>query len=324
MLIVSQVRSSIENVLGTCDDSVFYDKVNEAIEILANFGHWEPFIGFMDICTHGCNVTLPDDVEVPLMINVGGHPAQYRNKWFEFHLNGPGSECCNGSCSWSWDDKGDFPTYRELNSPSRLAAYPEVDEDKSANVRIYGYDEHDKWLMEDNGTGIMTDGLSLPLFNKSGYGLPSSIRTKRITRVTKPETKGFVKLVALDNDGVQLGYYRPYETVPQYRRIVVSGNGCNALSNCSTWNTWVRMRYRRKFYKVSTDQDPIPLNSLTALKLACMAVFKYEKNLFDEYEKYLSLAEQALMREEKTRAGPNQIKIQFEPNFIGTPYENMI
>lgn len=310
MIIVEDIIEQIRDVIGTCSDSVAYGILNEAIELLANTGHWSPLVGFMDICTQGCEITLPDDVEAPLAINVGGHPREYNNKWFEFHLNGPGSECCPSSCSFGWVDKGDFPTFRDPDEASRLVAYPDTTEAAGTNLRVYGYDECGKWIMETDCSGALVDGFTVPVL---AFGVPSAQKIKRITRVSKPITNGFVKLVAVEGNGVLLGYYRPGETNPAFRRIKVSGAGCGPLCSTGCTTTWVRMSFRRKVFKVENGSDSIPLHSVTALKMAVMAVQKYKKDLWEEYDQYFERAKACLQREEKTQNGPNQIKIQFQP-----------
>lgn len=312
MIIVGDILDEVKEVIGTCEDSVAYAALNEAIELLANTGHWSPLVGFMDICTDGCEITLPDDVEAPLAINVGGHPSEYSNKWFEYHLNGPGSTCCSSPCGFGWVDKGTFPTFRDPHRASRLVAYPDVAEAAGANLRVYGYDECGKWIMETDCSGALVDGFTVPML---GFGVPSGQKIKRITRVSKPVTNGFVKLAALDGHGVLLGYYRPGETNPSFRRITVSGAGCHNLGSCGSGctTTWVRMSFRRKVFKVENATDSIPLHSSTAIKMMVMAVTKYKKNLMEEYDAYFTRGQQALQREEKTQNGPNQIRIQFQP-----------
>lgn len=310
MIIAGDIIEQIRDVIGTCSDEVAYGILNEAVELLANTGHWSPLVGFMDICTQGCEITLPDDIEAPLAINVGGHPTEYANKWFEFHLNGPGSQCCNRPCSYSWVDKGDFPTFRDPHRACSLVAYPDTPEAADANFRVYGYDECGKWIMEQDCSGTLVDGFTVPILP---FGVPTTQKVQRITRVSKPVTNGFVKLVGVLGNGVLLGYYRPGETNPQFRRIKVSGAGCQSLQSCACTTTWVRMSFRRKVFKIENKTDAIPLHSVTALKMAVMAVEKYKKNILEEYESYFKAASDCLQREEKTQAGPNQIRVQFQP-----------
>lgn len=310
MIIVSDILEQVRDVIGTCSDEVAFGILNEAVELMANTGHWSPLVGFMDICTQGPEITLRDDIECPLAINVGGHPSEYSNKWFEFHLNGPGSSCFGQACTFGWIDKGEFPTFRDPHRTCSLVAYPDAVEADGANLRVYGYDECGKWIMEADCSGALVDGFTVPILQ---FGVPSKQKIKTITRVSKPVTNGFVKLVAVDGNGVMLGYYRPGETNPSYRRIKVSGAGCNTLQNCVCTTTWVRMSFRRKYFKVENGTDAIPLHSVTAIKMAVMAVQKYKANLIDEYDSYFLRATQCLQREEKTQAGPNQIRIQFQP-----------
>lgn len=324
MLTVGEIYDEVQRVLGTCSQEETFSKINEAIEELANLGNWDPMVIYLDICTQACEITLPDDIEVPLAINVGGVPCDFRNKWFEFHLNGPGSQCCPGSCSFAWSDKGEFPTFRDPVKPSQVAAYPEREEDASASVRVYGYDENNKWIMTADCNGVLQDGFEVPVIFGMGSGLTTSQKVKRITRVSKPVTNGFVKLVALDpgthSGGTLLGIFRPYITEPSFRRITVSGNGTDRFGqhSDSSCTTWVRMRARRKTFKVSQMSDSIPLHSVTALKMMCQAIKKYEADLLTEYGGYFSAAKAALEREQKSRSGPNQIKIQFQHGYAMT------
>lgn len=327
MIIVQDIYQPVQSVIGTCDEAVTYAKINEAIEELANLSNWDPMVVYMDICTSGCEITLPDDIEVPLAINIGGRPTDFRNKWFEFHLNGPGSECCPNSCSFAWSDKGEFPTFRDPIKPSTIAAYPEGTEQLGLNLRVYGYDNCDKWIMEADCNGILQDGFDVPIMSGLGKGIPSPIKVKRITRISKPVTASYVKIVALDpgacSGGTLLGIIRPYITEPSFRRITISGGaGSSSSSNCCT--TWVRMRARRKVYKVTQLSDFIPLHSVTAIKMMVMAIRKYEMDLPGEYETYRQLAKQALEREQRSRSGPNQIKMQFQHSYAGNLGDNLI
>lgn len=329
MIIVGEIYNAIQSVLGTCDAAVTYDKINEAIEELANLGNWDPLVISLDICTQGCCITLPDDIEVPLAVNVGGRPSDFRNKWFQYHLNGPGTECCSGSCSFAWMDEGNFPTFRDPIKPSTISAYPEIDEAIGSNLRVYGYDENDKWIMTSDSNGVMQDGFDVPIIFGIGSGMTTSQKVKRITRIMKPVTNGFIKIVAVDpgssTGGTLLGLIRPNITEPSFRRISVSGAGTQFLTGTAkTCSTWVRMKARLKTFKVSTLEDPIPLHSVTALKMMCMAIKKYEADLLQEYASYFTAAREALMREQKTRSGPNQIKIQFQHHYAGRPGDNMI
>lgn len=328
MIIVSEIYNDIQAVLGTCDQEVTFNKINEAQEELANLANWDPLTVSLDICTQGCEITLPDDIEVPLAINIGGVPSDFRNKWFQYHMNGPGSECCPGACTFAWMDQGNFPTFRDPVRPSTIAVYPEIEEALGASLKVFGYDQNDKWIMTEDSQGMMQDGFDVPIIFGIGAGLTVDQKVKRITRIMKPVTNGFIEIVAIDpgasSGSTLLGIIRPNITEPNFRRIRVSGGGTQFLANSSSCTTWVRMRARKKTFKISSMEDPIPLHSVTALKMMCMAIKKYEADLIGEYKEYFTAAREALMREQKTRSGPNQIKIQFQHSWGGSPCDNMI
>lgn len=335
MITVREVEPEVLKVLGTCSQEQLYSYLNEAIEELANISNWDPMVVYLDICTQDCQITLPDEIEVPIAINVGGHPAAFHNKWFEFHLNGPGSQCCDQACNYAWTDKGDFPTFRDPVKASQIAAYPEGTEEAGLNIRVYGYDDCGKWIMEADCNGVLQDGFNVPILSGFGAGMTSTQKIKRITRVSKPLTNSFIRLYALDPGSCKgstlLGYFRPYILEPSFRRITVSGAGCGQLCgggvsttlSCNT-TTWVRMRARRKTYKVTQPSDAIPLHSVTAIKMMCQAIRKYENDLLDQYEAYRQAAKQALEREQKSRSGPNQIRMQFQTSYGGRLRDNLI
>ncbi len=318
MLYVRDIWLPVQSVLGTCVESEIYAKLNEAVELLRTAGRWDPNEGTMDVCTQETELTLPMDVEMPLAINLGGTPADFRNKWFEFNQSGPGSEQCGGSLTFNWSDKGFFPTFRTPLYASTVAAVADSVTDVAAQIRIYGYDQNDKWIMTADSTGTLVDGFLLTC-----NGVPSTIVVSRFVRVSKPLTHNFIRMTAYNSHeptGVLLGYYLPGELEPQYRRIRLSGAGCSRLCNtgnsassstCST-STWVRMRFRKKAGIINSQDDQIFLNSVTALKLACMAIKQYEANLLKEYADYMALAVDALQKTQKAISGPNQMKIQFQ------------
>lgn len=333
MILVNDIFTEVQRVLGTCDEPTTFARLTEAQELLANLSpFWDPMVGSMDICTCARTLVLPNDVEVPLAINIGGRPADFRNKWFEFHLNGPGSDCCSMGCGWNWADNGETPTFQTIRKPSRIFALSDLDEGASTSIRVFGFDKCEKWIMTTNCDGVLVDGFEIPVLYGIGAGIPVNIEVSRITRVFKPITRGFVRLVALEDgchqeSGTLLGYYLPNEQTPNYRSISLNGarNICQILDACNPMLSWVRMKYRRKTYQINSKDDVIFLHSPTAIKMAVQMIKKYENDLPEEYVKYEKLAKKALMDEQRTRSGPNQIKIQMQrPGFMSRTLENMI
>lgn len=321
MLKVSDIIDQVKMVIGTCDNSVAFMRLGEAQDLLTDRLHSDATLGFMDICTDRDELTMPDDVEAPLAINIGGCPADYRNRWFEFHLNGPGSSC---GCSVAWTDLGYFPTFRSIRGATTLSAVADLPTDAGTNIRVYGFLNdaagNPKWIMTPDSTGTLVDGFDVTI-----DGSPSTQSVDRITRVSKPVTYGFVQLTANDTNLTLLGYFKPSDTEPQFRRIKLSGSGCKWLCECSVpTSTWVRMRFKKKNNTINDLSDLLFVDSLTAIKKTVMAIRKYEADLLPEYESYLASAVQDMRMKKKANNGPNQIKIQFQRHgFANRPGENL-
>src|SRR5438128_2452721 len=105
ILRVRDLLDDAKDILGTCDQATVFARLTDAIEVLANKGQWDPLLAYLSTnVTDNVLVTLPEQVEVPLRINIDGHPAFARDRLFEFTLNGPGS---GPLVSWTWADFGD-------------------------------------------------------------------------------------------------------------------------------------------------------------------------------------------------------------------------
>lgn len=329
-MLVSSIIELAKKAVGGCNNTIALDYIERALDLLQQEGNFDPQIGYMDVCTTDCVITLPDEIDVPLAINVGGHPSDFRNKWFEFHLNGPGSECCGSSCNWSWEDQGTFGAFRDPLGDSKLVAVSSEasDGDNVKNLLVYGYDSVGKWVMTDKGDGVLSDGMEVPIYSTLSAAFAVGVIT-RITKIVSPTTDGFINVYAYDLVNlvaVLIGLIKPWETEPFYRRIKVSGAGtgsCSSTTPCTT--TWVRMRFRRKQYQLRSLSDYIFLSSANALFFAVKAVKKYEADLLDEGEKYMAKAIYCLERKERISNGPNRRPIQVKaPGFAGASIQNMV
>lgn len=344
MFIVRQHLADFEEVIGTCDLSTIFRRLDSALDLIGSMLPTDSSIGVMDICTQDCEVTLPDEVEVPLAVNVAGHPASFRNKWYEHHLNGVGSECCGQSCSFGWQNQGLYPVFRELTEPCQLLAFCDSPLNPIPSITIYGEDENGKPLYSCQGDGCQTRGLILPIMSGSLSLAPleGSPKVKRIYQVTKPATCDFVRLIALDpgrQEGTLIGYYRPDEQVPAYRRLKLTG-WCNQNTGCSTSFspdqnccdpalmklTWVRMRYQKKQQPITSINDLIAVPSKEALLQALEAVKQYRANNKDEGDKYLAAAREFLEAKQESLEGPNSFQAQYPDGgtYGGDQIHNMI
>jgi hypothetical protein len=333
MIVVSDILDEVKQVLASFNDTVAYQKMNLAVDLLANKGNWNPLIGFVDITTQDRTFALPYEVDVPLAVNVGGRPANFRNKWFEFHLNGPGSDCCNAYCDSNWEDLGMWPTFRRVTKDTQLCFLSSDASDVGATIIVYGADELGRTLVRSDDSGVTIEGWEYTIQAVETF---DGRLVTNIERISKPVTKGFVNLNGLiDGDTVSttFGIYQPFETEPSYRRICVQGSRCNNAScccspdvcECNPHSTWVRMRFRRKNLKISKPTDLIYLHSRMAILMAVKAIYEYEANRFSQGDSYLTRAVTFLNDSQSRKSGPRQIKLQMQNRaWMGTYGENMI
>lgn len=304
MFTVGSIWDGIVRATGNGDDATIYDRLNRAVEILCTESDWDPTRGFVDIKVCDSCITLPDEVETVLAVNIGGRPAQAHDVWFQFHLNGPGIECKESS-HFDWFDRGSWPVITDPAQPFQVVAFLETDADNNTPLRVYGYDQHDRWIttIED---GKAQDGFLVPTVFNTTVPNPDAPLLKRITRVSKQETVGSVVLSTLDYDspnatGELLGYYRPYETEPLYRRIRVS-------KTC----TWARVAYKRKVFTLNRKTDLIPLHSSQAVVMMVQALSKFDNDRVEEGQNYWKTAVALLIKKQHSISPPTGPTIQIK------------
>jgi hypothetical protein len=245
------------------------------VTLIANKGDFEGWKGWIDICTRGCHcggrekhdscgsrcITLPREVETVLAVNIQGQPSLGLGQLFNFHLNGPGDR--EGTCEWSWQDQGNWHcTYKDLITPAQLVVHLGTAEDNDKEFTVFGYDEHGNVLRQQIN-GVWHNGLRLPTIY--GVALPDTDAPKiaRITGIHREASVASMRLGTIDDtgtSGVTLGVYEPDETLPQFRRIIIS-RSCR----------WVRVAYRRTNPVFTSRWDHIPLKSRVGFLLGVAA-----------------------------------------------------
>jgi hypothetical protein len=180
-VVVSDIFDEVKEYVGECDQTKIFQNITSAVEVLAKKNNYDILTGVVDICTtceNGDTVTLPREIDVPICCNVNGSPMFFRNKWFEFHLNGPGTD---RQVPWAWDDQGYVVTSMDIILPSTLIAVTDVKTDlTNATIRIQGFDENGKFIKTQEPDGTWLDGFTLPLHLLSDF--PFNIITEETTR----------------------------------------------------------------------------------------------------------------------------------------------
>ncbi len=316
--------SKSNDLLGITNRAKIIDYIDRACEIALYKANWNSRLGTIDICCDEDGlVTLPSFVEVPLAVNVGGWPARFHNDWFQYHINGPGNgQACGPVTTYSWTDEGFVATFQPLSGYKWLAAIVEdtFDGDGTKSLIVEGTtmlagpagpNEKPAWTIPADGSPS-SPGVRVPLLNGYAATDPGFTPFKAISQVTKPITRGFVKLIGVGpgqlQNGVTIGYYAPNETNPRYRRIRVN-------SKCK----WVRVKYRRTVAPLENDYDVLPLSSYQAILDLIKAIRLRETNSIDLAESYETKATQLLTDVQNIEDGPDFAPLQVDPSFgIGT------
>lgn len=298
MFLDTTLLTDVKNVLGKCSDDELFRRLSDAVKLAgtqSKSNDWN--VGQMDLCVcDGC-VTLPADVGTVLAVNNGGFPSLIRDQWFQYHVNGNGSNTWN---DWNYTDElGPVCTYKDPSGPVNIIAVTENSLDSSvATLRVFGWDENGKRIYTPGPNGILEDGFLVPIIYGFSGSNPDAPAIARIDRIAKSLSNGFIKLLAVDPDDdsshTQIGYYQPWETVPSYRRIRVPDR------------SWLRIKYKRKDVEVRGVGDWINLDNREALLLLLRAV-KLRKAEQLELARNYELEGMRLLSQEAESLRPNSI-----------------
>lgn len=298
-VIFADVVDDFSRIFGFIGIDKLMDKATEAVELLANKNaSWDGLVGWVDILTDQFHfVTLPRYVETILAININSRPSEFRNQWFQYHLNGPGS-------SWQSclapQDAGETVTFRDVNYPLNLVAIPDLSSDNDTEMRGYGYFQG-KRIMTIDSQGVMQDGFPITC-NVSG-ATNSTQFVDRIERITKAQSNGFIKLLGFDatrNLEVVVGYYEPDESEPKYRRMRLHETAAT-----------VRLKYRKRTLKVTSLTTPLHLKSRQAIIRMATALNFMDKKDYPSADVEMKLAESMLMDEQRSSNPLDNPQIQF-------------
>lgn len=312
--------SKSSDILGIQDRAKILTYIERAIELGINEAHWQILLGTIDVCSQPNGiVTLPPFVGTVLGVNVGGLPTWFRNSWYEFHINGLGDRGkCGQGCGWGYysDDLLWSPTLQDLNQWSCVAAICEDPTDGSQNPALQLIVQGETMDSQGNQklaitippVGPSQPGVLVPIINNYAATDPAITMFKKITQVTKPVTRGYVKLIGFppqqNSNGVVLGYYGPNETTPRYRRIRVD-------AKCA----WVRVRYRRAEMPFTDDYEVLPISSLQAMLDLLKVIRLRDANQGDEADKTLLRVIDLLTKIEVIEQGTAISPIQVDPGF---------
>jgi hypothetical protein len=313
--VIEEAKS--DAILGISDRAKIISFIKRGLELAVYKGNLNPTIGTIDVCSDKCgHVTLPGFVGTVLQVNVGGCPTVFRSRWYEFHINGFGSRC-GRTCGFT-DDAGWSPVFEDLEAWSVVTAICEdaIDGDGSKVMVIEGEtmdaNQNVKQALTIPVTGPSELGVKIPLLLNVANTDSAVTYFRKITRITKPVTRGYVKLLAFPMrqmaHAVHIGYYAPHETNPRYRRIKV-GASCK----------WVRIIYRRTELPLVNDYDVLPIASLQAMLDLIKSVRLSDSNNFEAAEILLNRGVRLMNEIQTVESGNTYTPIQVDPSWgVGT------
>jgi hypothetical protein len=320
VVIAGDVYDDAADIFGAIGRQRLFDKITESMEMLANKSQWDGLDGYVDINADGKGyISLPRKVEVPIGMNFCEAPAQMRNKWYEFHMNGMGTLSNQGGTSGFFDDLGEYPLIVEPYQPLQIFAKTSWQPDNTANVIAYGYNTTGTWIKSVDSTGKVMDGEIVPVVyvDPSNTDLTISISAtknyfRQINRITKDETQSTMLLFGVvptppPTNGhstpppVLLSMFDGDETEPMFRRIRVPKEA-----------QWARLRYRTRTMKITKMSDPLNMRSKTALVTMMRSLKALETGQVDAANAFEAKAIQLISEEQMSRNPGQTFDLQFD------------
>jgi len=309
MLTVADIYEDAQSVVGSCDDPTLFRRLTEAVRILAGKGDFDPLLGDVELCSYGGCVALPNEVEVVTAVSIDGQPITGRNRWFNYHINGPGERHRWQQCSgWQyWRDGAQSPVIQDITVPAKIVAFLSQPEDNGKKIRVFGTDLAGNTIRSKEND-VWVDGYLIPTVFGSPVQAEDAPVFARVTRVLKDQFVGWVRLSTIDGSddtGALIGLYQWWETDPQYKRIHLP-RLCKTACNSSEVLTphLVRISFRRRIFKIRSKEDIIPFDNSIVLMEALRAVKYYGDNDLASGSGHEATAARLLTEEQNTRIPP--------------------
>lgn len=278
MLTFKKFRETVAPYAGRAGKCATTEEVSDfAIQIMQDLLISGSYAGVRKICVQarrGC-ISLPPEVDVPLKVKIDNRNANLWSKWFEFH-----------STDDSWGLEGQYPAgiypagqvmveegtdspliYEVPQGGSLLAVIGNCEEEEDATITIAGKDVTGRPIFTHfKGEKIFGEKFRIKKLDRRVGGVPFGT----VTSVIKPETNGYVTLVAFDPETGQdtfLADWNPSETTPMYRRFRILHGDC---AKCETVNLSILCRIKLK--NSYLDNELTLFENKTIVQLAAQRV----------------------------------------------------
>lgn len=252
--------------------------------------------------TGGC-FALPEDCLEARQIFINGAATIQRDKWFQGRL-ARGMRDCGMPCMAEVRDLGDFATPQPLPPlrPIRIAFVAEQNADAGAVVTCEIINEYGERKKE-----------TLTLLNEQQ---PATMESPayEVTFVGKPKTSGPVKLYLSYDNGQRyyLCEYGPNVRNGLFRRKKLPQRHCGCAQ--------VHIFGKRRYDRITSENDLIPICNRNALSWAVSAVAAMRQRNDDNHERFLRKAMTELWKGLENADSPSNVApLQFISGFGSNP-----
>lgn len=266
------------------DDAGLMEYVQQAQERLLHEGNWPNVLEGIYINAYGYGLALPEEYSAITHIDVNGAAASINDPWYELLPDVPALEYNHLNAII---DQGESPVIRQ---PGGLFVKAFSDNDDQP-ITIYGDGTKETILP---GNSLVEPGIWVEGADEN----PTVHRTKRkftnITRVERPGPGMGFELVYENDDRDEFlgGRYSGIYAAPTLRQYKIPAAS-------ATENKTVAAVCRRKVTPIVSDDSPMVITNLSALRNMLMSIYYEEAENEGKAENYLIRAKEALKAENR-------------------------
>lgn len=270
---VADVRREISWVSDPNDpySPKFLTQLNRARQQIIQGGRWKGCIVPVVFSAATETVTLPDFLETAVGVSVDGVPSVIFGQYHNYLVTGPGSVTRVHQCNAYLRDIGEqFVTSIDHIAGQQLRFTLSDSNDIGNTIRIYGKDVNGNDIFDQDG--IQGQDLELTsgtvVFPTALNEFNSIQKTPFLGTLTVSSWSGSV--------ATELQTYKPYETRPRYKRYMLPYYGNERT---------IGMLCKIKYLPVTSDQDFVIPDNISALMLGMQAVNLQQARNYDEANK---------------------------------------
>jgi hypothetical protein len=269
---------------GSCGDfNAALQRINDCRRILWNKGDFEHTTSWFRICCAEDCVTLPSQYKQIRIAFIGDNPTSLGDEWYQ-SVYGETMGACEDIRSKLIHVGGYHVTFRNYNkAPYIIRVFRENQQDQNVTITFRA--------KAQSGAEI-----DIPITMATEY-TDSAQRVAALLRVTKPVTKGRVRVYAYNPDLKEyllLAVYMPGDVNPHFERYRIRYFKPDYLT----------IQAKKKFFNLTQPHELVEFNS-DAMIEASLALNYREARELDRFANHLAVAVAEQNRESADREIPS-------------------